>query len=71
METNISRMWNFEAHQKEQRAVKKLNTDLLDGMSPMRHTVPIEAPTIHSPIQFIATTCYMSLMRMQFKISRH
>jgi hypothetical protein len=34
METNISRMWNFEAHQKEQRAVKKLSTDLLDGMSP-------------------------------------
>ena len=34
METKICRRWNFEAYQKEQRAVKKLSTDLLDGMSP-------------------------------------
>ena len=34
MKTKICRRWKFEAYQKEQRAVKKLSTDLLDGMSP-------------------------------------
>ncbi len=34
METKICRRWKFEARQKEQRAVKNLSTDLLDGMSP-------------------------------------
>ena len=34
MESKICRRWKFEAYQKEQRAVKKLSTDLLDGMSP-------------------------------------
>ena len=34
MATKICRRWKFEAYQKEQRAVKKLSTDLLNGMSP-------------------------------------
>ncbi len=77
IETKIGKRWKSETYQKEQRAVKKLSTDLLDGMSPSDTfggleqrrlrphfsrscTVPIEAPTIHSPIQFIDTTCCMS-----------
>jgi hypothetical protein len=33
IETKIGKRWKFETYQKEQRAVKKLNTDLLSGMS--------------------------------------
>jgi hypothetical protein len=55
IETKIGKRWKFETHQKEQRAVKKLSTDLLDGMShnfdgfkqtKLRPRTQLKAPTI-------------------------
>jgi hypothetical protein len=76
-EAKIGQRWKFETYQKEQRAVKKLSTDLLDGVSYnfANETSATLLAAMHptksadySPIQFIDT---YELMRMQSKILRH